>query len=292
VKLGLGTVQFGMDYGISNRDGKTPAEEVSRILDVAARNGIRFLDTASLYGNSEEVLGTALPRNHSFSVITKTAVFSAKAIHAEDVRLLEQCFERSLHNLKLPAVYALLTHHADDVLAPNGDLLIKKMMELKQTGLVSKIGVSVYRGEQIDAVMDRFSIDLVQLPINVLDQRMLQNGHLRKLKKAGIEVHARSVFLQGLLLMDPADLSPYFEPVREHLRRYHETLRRHGLSAVQGALGFVAGLDDVDVVLCGVNNHRQLQEICSQWKACSADLFAEFAVSDEGIVIPSRWRVA
>ncbi len=292
MKLGLGTVQFGMDYGISNPGGKTDPDEVMRILDVAVRNRIRIVDTAALYGTSEEVLGKALPANHGFSIVTKTPVFSGADITADSANLVDQTFQRSLTNMGLPSVYGLLAHDTDDVLARGGHLLLEKMQELKQRGQVQKIGVSVYRAEQINRVLDRFAIDIIQLPLNVFDQRLLQSGHLVKLKKAGIEIHARSVFLQGLLLMEPASLPSYFDSIRTHLARYHERLRNQGLTPVQGALGFVAGLDAVDIVLCGVNNHRQLEDICSQWKTCDTDMFSEFAVFDEGIVNPSRWRIA
>ena len=291
MKLGLGTAQFGMDYGISRPGGKTDPDEVRRVLDVAAQNHIRIVDTAALYGTSEEVLGHALPANHGFSIVTKTPVFSGTEITADSARLVELSLRRSLTNMRLRAVYGLLIHHADDALAKGGNLLLEKMQELKRRGQTQKIGVSVYRAEQIDRVLDRFSIDIIQIPLNVFDQRLLRSGHLMKLKQAGIEIHARSVFLQGLLLMEPSSLPSYFDSIKAHLARYHEYLKNEGLTPVQGAIGFVAGLDAVDIVLCGVNNHLQLEEICSQWKPCDAGRFSEFAVSNEGIVDPSRWKI-
>jgi len=291
MKLGLGTVQFGMDYGISNPGGKTAPDEVARILKVAVRNRIRILDTAALYGDSEEVLGAALPANHSFSVVTKTPVYTGADIKEDSARRLEQTFLRSLKNLGLPAVYGLLAHHTDDVLAPGGHLLIEKMHELKERGLVQKIGVSVYRAEQINRVLDNYPIDIIQLPLNVFDQRLLQSGHLAKLNKAGIEIHARSVFLQGLLLMEPASLPPYFDPIRKQLILYRNSIERHGLTPIQAALGFVTGLAQIDTVICGVTDHHQLQDLCDNMRPCDATLFSPFAVANEDIINPSHWRL-
>jgi len=292
MKIGLGTVQFGMDYGISNREGKSPAEEVSRILDVAARNEIHVLDTAAFYGTSEDILGKTLPRAHHFSIVTKTTGFNKDRITSSEARLLEKTFERSLAKMGQSAIYGLLIHNADDLLMDGGHLLMEKMLDIKRRGLVKNVGVSLYTGRQVERILDMYVPDIVQLPINVLDQRLLSGGHLAKLKAAGVEIHARSVFLQGLLLMDPETLPPYFDPIREHLGNYHKTIRRQGVSAVQAALGFVKGLDEVDVVLCGVNNHRQLTEICHLAnKPVDSEILAGFAIWDNSILNPSLWRI-
>jgi aryl-alcohol dehydrogenase-like predicted oxidoreductase len=290
MKIGLGTVQFGLDYGVSNKDGKTPPGEAARILETAERNGIRIIDTATLYGESESVLGKALPEKHSFDIVTKTPRFTETG-PAERAHLLEHAFRLSLQNLHVASVYGLLIHHADDLIGDGGNALMDRMLELKQQGLVKKIGVSVYSAEQIDRVLDKFSIDLIQLPVNVLDQRLLVSGHLARLKAAGIEVHVRSIFLQGLLLMDPDAMPPYFSPIRQHLVRYHEKVRQLGLTPVQAALGFVMGLNEVDAAICGVTTRQQLREILANANPCRADLFAEFALFEEGMVNPSLWRL-
>jgi aryl-alcohol dehydrogenase-like predicted oxidoreductase len=189
------------------------------------------------------------------------------------------------------SVYGLLIHHADDLIGDDGHALMDRMLELKRQGLVKKVGVSVYTAEQIDRVLDNFTIDLIQLPMNVLDQRLLVSGHLTQLKAAGVEVHARSAFLQGLLLMDPDAVPPYFDPIRRHLVRYHGKMRQLGLTPVQAALGFVIGLNEIDAVICGVTTHQQLLEICAGANPCRTDLFTEFALDEEGMINPSLWRL-
>ncbi|KKM12355.1 aryl-alcohol dehydrogenase [Clostridiales bacterium PH28_bin88] len=292
MKLGIGAVQFGLDYGISNQEGKTSPEEVVKILDVAAENGVRVIDTAAVYGTSEEVLGQTLPLNHRFAIITKTPKFSKTYITYDDAGLLENTFHQSLTKMRQPSVYGLLIHHPDDLLVENGHFLMERMLEFKRRGLVEKVGVSVYTGKQIDQILEKYPIDLVQLPINILDQRLLLSGHLFNLKKAGIEIHARSVFLQGLLLMDPDALPAYFDSVKVHLKHYYYEIRQQGFSALQAAFGFVMGLNEIDVVLCGINNHQQLQEICFQLKKpIKSEYFTRFAISDVTILDPSLWRI-
>lgn len=292
MKLGLGTVQFGLDYGISNAGGKTPPDEVTRILDVAMQHKVRIIDTAALYGTSEQALGAGLPVSHAFDIVTKTPQFATKKITTDMVSRLEEVFNQSLRNLNSNSIYGLLVHNADHLLAEGGQLLLEKMQELKQQKLLRKFGVSVYTTRQIDSILKKFNIDLIQLPVNVLDQRLLASGHLKALKSAGVEIHARSAFLQGLLLMHPDDLPEYFKSIKEHMKRYHEKMRVLGMSPVQSALGFVMGLNEVDAVICGVNDHVQFQELCRNAIPVDHGLFAEWAVADESIVNPSKWKVS
>lgn len=294
-KIGLGSVQFGFDYGISNLEGKVPCEQVKRILDAAAESGIRVIDTASLYGDSESILGRFLREGHAFNIVTKTPQYNKPQLTRDDARLLERTFQESLVKLKQPSLYGLLIHNADDLLAENGILLWESLADIKSKGMVKNIGVSVYSARQIDAILEKFPIDLIQLPVNVLDQRLIRSGHLKKLKRKGVEIHARSVFLQGLLLMDPAKLHDYFGSVREHLKYYHQWIGSKGLSPVKSALAFVLNLKEVDKVIIGVENSMQLREIINE----SASLlgmvvedYKDFAWDDEGILNPFHWKVS
>jgi len=292
LKIALGTVQFGVNYGISNKAGKASQAEVGAILAAAEKYGVSVIDTATLYGDSEEVLGQTLPPNSSFDIVTKTSQFAKQILDEADAQHLEDTFHSSLSKLGRSSVYGLLVHRAEDLLLPGGELLVDRLLKLKKNGLVSKVGVSVYSGSQIDQVMERFQIDLIQLPINVLDQRLLQSGHLQKLKSVGVEIHARSTFLQGLLLMELQNVPEYFDIIRKNLESYHRFIRARGLTPIQAALGFVLGLQEIDQVICGVNNAQQLREICeaAQVEVDSNEL-AEFAITDESIVNPSLWQV-
>lgn len=289
-KLGLGTVQWGLRYGLANQQGITPPETVREILSAARGYGITILDTASLYGASEAVLGgNSL---EGFRVVTKTPKFVTPAITDEYVRNLTQTFSQSLLRLSTRKVYGLLIHHADDLLVPGGEKLVAAMMALKETGVVEKVGVSVYSGDQVDAVLKIFKPEIVQLPISVLDQRLLLNGQLARMKKMGIEIHARSVFLQGLLVM-PLDRVPaYFDPIRPLLGQWHTAAEAQGLTPVQAALSFVRDIPYVDTVLVGVENLEQFRSCCVDFSVPATFDASGLACHDPMYINPALWNRA
>lgn len=293
MQLGLGTVQFGLDYGVSNATGRTPEPEVRRILELAASRGLRVLDTAAAYGESESVLGRCLPGAGNFRIVTKTVPLRQARGTDAAPGLVREGFARSLARLGLPAVDGLLAHHAADLLGPGGDAVFAVLDGLRREGLARKVGLSVYSGEDIDAALARFDFDLIQAPVNVLDQRLVSGGQLARLKARGVEVHLRSVFLQGLLLLDPAAAPAYFEPVRPRLAAWRQALDRAGLTPAQGALAFARSLD-ADVVLVGVENAAQLAANAADFAAAQgAGLdFAAFALNDEKYVNPGKWELA
>lgn len=289
-RIGLGTVQFGLDYGISNQQGKTPPVEVAKTIAKAASLGIRYIDTAASYGTSESAIGLCGVQLDTFRIITKTPRMTSTRDSAERARLVEQTFTASLDKLGRRAVYGLLAHNADDLLEEGGDSVYGAMLRLKNEGKVRKVGVSVYTGRQIEQILERFDIDLIQIPINVFDQRLLQGGQIQMLKERNVEIHARSAFLQGLLLMEPERLPEYFDSVRRHLAEFQEFLKSRSVSRIQGALGFVLGIPGIDAVICGVNNCCQLDEICAAAKPADTREYSRFALRDEGILNPAKWK--
>ena len=202
-KIALGGVQFGIDYGVANNKGQVQIEEVQSILNYAKKNGVNILDTASGYGDSEGVLGKVGVDN--FQIITKTTSIK------QGVNGVVRIFYQSLKNLKQKKAYGLLIHDIGEIEHKQFDTLLIELARLKQQGLVKKIGVSVYNNQQIDYVLDNFSIDLIQLPINILDQRLINDESLVKLKKHNVEIHARSALLQGLLLMSINTIPYWFD---------------------------------------------------------------------------------
>ena len=294
MKIGLGTVQFGLDYGVSNPQGITPAAEVKDILTLAWNSGITILDTAVAYGMSEEVIGQSTPEGISFKIVSKTPLFKKDRIGKADATRLKRIFLQSLKRVKQPAIYGLLVHHANDLLVPGGPYLWQTMEDLKAAGLVKKIGVSVYSPREIDELLGKYHPDLIQLPLNVFDQRMIQGGHLRRLKDLGIEIHSRSVFLQGLLLMSPEEISPYFDPVRPLIMKYHRVIKDQRINRLTAALGFVYRQLEIDHIIVGVNNQSHLEEIINV--AHNIEIsgnfdFSGYAVHDESITNPALWRL-
>ncbi len=292
MKLGLGTAQFGMDYGISNKDGKTSFEESGKIIALAAKEGFKVIDTAPMYGDSESVLGRLFVDVHGFNIVTKIPKVGKQVIGDDDVRSVEQAFMQSLKNLKQPSVYGLLMHHPEDLLAQNGSLIFDKLVSFKEKGIVNKIGISAYSKEQIDKVLSVYSkIDLIQVPVNVLDQRLINGGYLGMLKKNGLEVHSRSVFLQGLLLMDPDMLINFPLNFRAHLKKVRLDMKNKYQNVERACLAFVLGNNDIDAVICGVNSEAQLNEIIkySHGMDIGQSDFSGYAINDESILNPSNW---
>lgn len=290
-RLGLGTVQFGLDYGISNKGGQNTDADALEIVQEAGRQGLRVIDTAPAYGDSELALGRCLPSDHGFKIVTKTPIFDSDPITQSDVGKLHKSFKSSLTNMAQESLYGLLVHHAEDLLTENGHLLWNEMQSLRDQGLVQKIGVSAYDAFQIDSVLDRYSIDIIQLPVNVFDQRLITSGHLVKLRELGVEIHARSAFLQGLLLMSLEDIPGHFESALPAISRYQLGLKERNLSLPVAALSFVKDIPEVDCVIIGVNSRRQLIENIDAFRSNIKTDFAEFAVDDKAIIDPTVWRV-
>lgn len=287
-KLGLGTVQWGVAYGISNQVGKTAAGEVRAILLAAQKAGVKVLDTASLYGEAESVLG--VNRLDAFKIVTKTPRYATPFIEDEHVQQLFDTFDRSLDKLAVDRVDGLLVHHAQDILVDGGERLVSGMERLKEQCKVSKIGVSIYDGEQLEALLRRFTPDLVQLPLNVFDQRLIHSGWLQRLHDKGVEIHVRSVFLQGLLLMPLEDIPTYFEPIRPLLARWHAAAREQGMSLVQAALAFVRDQSAVAHVLVGVESGSQFQTCLHDFLTPASFDAAGLTCDDPAFVNPVLWR--
>jgi len=258
-KLGLGTAQFGMAYGRFNRQGRPTLDGVAAILRRVGELGFGTIDTAALYGESEAVLGRALPPDHGFRIVTKTPRFGAARIDSEQAAALRAAFQSSRTKLRQERLYGLLAHDSNDLLAEGGGRLLDAMLDLKRRGEVQKIGASVYTARQIEGLLARGGLDLIQAPMNVFDQRLIDSGALRAMASRGIELHLRSVFLQGLLLADPAALPPHFAAARPALEAFQQAARRAGRQPAQAALAFLLNLPEADTVLVGVDSLAQLE---------------------------------
>ena len=293
MQLGLGAAQFGLDYGISNEAGKVRFEEVRRIMDLATAAGISIVDTAPAYGNSESSIGTAIRGRSGFRVITKTPIFSSQTIGETDAHALKETFYKSRETLGGGMIHGLLFHRADDILKSGGRFLVDAARELVDSGVLEKVGVSVYTGSQIDQVLKVFRPDIVQAPLNVFDQRLVVSGHLERLKSLGSEVHLRSVFLQGLLLMDLGRIPQYFAPFMPHVTRYFDALNAAHVSKLEAALNFVATLKHADAILVGVTRAEELNEIIkifNSGRVAKID-YQCFASNDTRLLDPSCWQL-
>ena len=289
-KIGLGTVQFGLNYGISNQTGCVAEEEVRNILHTAWDSGVRLLDTASAYGNSEEVLGKAIDSECRFQIVTKVPKMASELMPDGVETFICQTFEQSLRKLRKQTVYSLMFHDANDLLSDWGNDAYTTVKTLKERGKIEKIGVSAYTQHQLEAVVERFDIDLVQVPVSVFDQRLVRSGYLAELHHRDIEIHARSVFLQGLLLMNPEEVPPYFEPIRPKLREFHAEAKRLGVSPLKLALTYIDGVCIISRVIVGVTLVSELREVLDALHEPALADFDRFAVNDEAMINPALWK--
>lgn len=291
MRLGLGTAQFGLDYGVTNAGGKVSDDDIASILQFARSHDVEIIDTAAAYGTSEEVLGRYLHNKDVFKIVTKISSIKRGVITQRDAQSVREQFMLSLARLRQQKLYGLLVHSAQDLLADNSEVLMAELTKLKREGYVEKIGVSVYSGTEIDEITSRHKIDLIQVPINVFDQRLVASGHLKQLKDLRVEIHARSVFLQGLLLLKPSQLPAKFEKLRKPLEKYCGCLATYGLSQLEGALAFLKQLRMIDCLIVGVLSVTHLAEVCAAMKAPLSDQlkFSRFAVADSAILDPTTW---
>jgi len=285
VKLALGTAQFGLRYGIANATGQVSRHEAVTILRRAAEAGIDTIDTAMAYGNSESRLGSIGVRG--FRIVSK---LPALPEGTDDVSgWVAAALVASLRRLDVDCLYGLLLHRPDQLLALDGEAIFAALMNMKTRGLVRKIGVSIYDPAELDALASRFTFDLVQAPFSVLDRRLLESGWLSRLAAAGTEVHVRSVFLQGLLLL-PASRRPAtiarWAPV---LRPYDDWVTRSGATAAEVCLPYALAQPAVTRVVVGVDSAAQLEELLVASRRSPVPLPAEVRCEDVDLLNPARW---
>ena len=276
-RLGLGTAQFGLAYGIANARGKPSDAEVKAVLDAALASGIALLDTAPAYGDAERRLGVLAPG--SLPIVTKTSAgVGARASLAA-----------SLAHLRRERVHALLVHDRRALLGADGDALFAALIEVREAGLAAKVGASVYHPHEADALLARYPLQVVQLPLNVLDQRAHTSGLLARLAARGVEVHARSPFLQGLLLMAPELVPGALAAARAPLAAFRARARELGLTPLHAALGFSRAIPGVDVVVGGVDGVAQLREVVAASPPVSPDDWTDLASDALDVIDPSCW---
>jgi len=291
VKIVLGTAQFGLDYGISNKQGKTHRKNIPDILNYAHKNRINFLDTALSYGNSEEVIGS-IRSTQAWNIVTKTKNFKNKLINNDDANELRRSFEQSLVKLNRDRVYGLLMHDCNDLFKPGGEKLFKEMKCIRSLGKAKKIGASVYNIDQIYQLLDSYDIDIIQLPINIFDQRLIKFNVLEKIKELNIEIHARSVFLQGLLLLPLDDVPSYFSQIKNQLENFTIRAKELSLSKLELALAFVQSINEIDKIVIGINSLGQLYEIINSTNVrLNIFDFESFSVENQKIIDPSQWKL-
>ena len=283
-KLSIGTAQFGMHYGISNKNDIVGPKDISSILDYAFSNNILLIDTAEAYGESEINLGAQKRiKDGDFKIISKVNDLEKRV---EDNLCL------TLEHLNQSKIYGYLLHNFN--LLEKDENIIHDLFNLKKKGLVDKIGVSIYHPNQAHELLTKFPfIDIIQLPYSLFDQRF-QNT-LEFIKSHDVEIHARSIFLQGLVFMDPLELNDFYNPAFENLKNLKKLSLDLGISIHSLAINFVLMNSFIDHLIIGMSSYADIKQnnsvlYDSLFNQSIYDKLLAMSITDENIILPYNWK--
>lgn len=257
MNLALGTVQFGLNYGVANATGQVKLEEARAILNRAHEAGMDTLDTAISYGESEHILG--LLGIQSWKTVTKLPGVPTDCCDLN--QWIKDQVKGSQQRLGVDRLYGLLLHRPEQLLGKLGPMLYDALSNLKFEGLVEKIGVSVYGPMQLDSLFENYTFDLIQAPLNIFDRSLISSGWVSRLSDAGIEIHSRSAFLQGLLLIPANERPAKFDRWKNIWEEWDCWLKESELTPLQACMRYVNSLDGIDRVIVGVDTVEHLNEI-------------------------------
>ena len=285
MKLALGTVQFGTNYGISNKQGQVSLDEVKKILTIAKENNISLLDTAPSYGDSEQVLGE-IAGNMPFEFISKTPPNCSSENFIGSTKA-------SIDMLKVDKLYGVLTHNSDALLSATDTTTYQALLALKNKyNLCEKIGCSVYSPIEALNIAQKFNVDIFQIPANLFDQRILKNNVLTNLSSTGAEIHIRSLFLQGVFFLPLNNLPRHLEQLRPQLKKLHQLHQDNKIKLIATVLAPFIQNKLIDKVVIGCCSAQELLEIISAYniaKTLTVNL-SQFEVSNENLIDPRRWN--
>ena len=280
----LGTAQFGLDYGVANQDGRITNDEVMKIINLSNKHNINTLDTAISYGDSENILGNQ--KIHKWKIITKLPAVPDNVSDIENY--VNENFNNSLKKFKTKNIYALLLHSPIQLFEGKGKRIFNSLNNLKDKGLISKVGISVYSPFELDRILESYDFDIVQFPMNILDCRFLESNILINLKKQGVETYARSIFLQGLLLMKARPL--YFNRWNHIWSEWDRWLNLLKISPLEACVRFAISQNNLDNIIIGVDSSTHLTEIINNSKTSLPSLPNWPSNIDNELINPSFWN--
>lgn len=287
-RLALGTAQFGLDYGISNKNGQVKKSEIKKIIQIAKQYNINVIDTAAAYGNSEKLLGNISNSLNDFFIFTK---LKSLPINSPNInKTIYQQVENSLAHLNMKNIEGLLIHDAGQLMKKEGKEIIDALNKLKKENKINKIGVSVYHPKELEFITKIIDLDLVQLPFNFVDRRFLKTGWIKKLKDLEIEIHTRSAFLQGLLLMNYKTIPRKFLQWKDIWEKWYRWLKFTNQTALEACIRYCLSLDEIDRVIVGVQTISQLVEIIEAVESNKSFDYPDFSINDEKLLIPYHWE--
>ncbi len=283
MKIILGTSNFGAPYGISNPRKKLSTNEIKKILKIAKVNKISFLDTAYNYKNSEKIIGK-FTNTDDFRIITKLPKIK------NNLSLIESYIKKSLKRLRRKKLYAVLVHSIEDLNSPNLKKILHELNLFKKKKLIKKIGVSVYKVDNLNKIIKKNKIDIVQFPSSIFDLRFLNTNLLSKLKMRKIEILVRSIFLQGVIFLNSKKLKKKFKKDSKKIIEFKENLKNDRDKMINYCLSFINNYKDIDGIVLGIKEPKNLLQIISNNKRVSIKNVNKYAINNENILIPYNWK--
>jgi aryl-alcohol dehydrogenase-like predicted oxidoreductase len=262
-KYTLGTVQLGMSYGIANKSGQPDMKKSFDILETAIKLGINAIDMASDYGTAEEVVGkyflTVKKDDDTPLLITKFTIHHADNLTDDDIEMQVRIFvEDAIKRLQIKKLPIFLLHRVEDMYL-HGESISKALRKLINEGLIGKAGVSVYSGSDVEKMLEDDLYEVVQVPMNIIDHRLVKRGIIEKLRQKGIIVFVRSVFLQGLFFLNPDELAPNMKDAREPLLQLRQLAKEEKIPVAQLALSYIRDMDGITSLVIGAEEPEQVR---------------------------------
>ena len=285
-KLGLGAAQFGLDGGAPHR-GRSPETEVREMLILAAKAELRVLDTGAASSHGEAVLGAVSPRPSPFAITVK----AARGDRGGDY--VEAEARASLRRLGVERADAIVVQCAGDLFSASGLATWERLKALRDAGLFARIGISAYVSDDPVGLARRFKPDLIQAPASLLDQRLLTDGSLARVRDMGIAVHLRSIFLNGLLFLPPDRVPSQIRGAAARLSRARRMIAEGRSDPLQAALGFALSRPEANTVIVGAATTAELSAVLAAAASPPPDLdWDDMALDDPQALDPPRWVAA
>ena len=285
-KIVIGSAQFGLDYGIANINGKVSFDEVKKIITYAQLYQVSTIDTAISYGDSEVSMGKI--GVNEWKIVSKLPKIPETCESVDS--WISDNIQKSLSRLNVTKIEAILLHNPMQLLGKNGVEIWSSLRHHQSLGIVNKVGFSIYDPIELDKLYFQFKPDVVQFPYNVLDRRIETSKWLRRLRNDKVETHARSVFLQGLLLMNKNNRPKKFSQWEDIWLLWDNFLSKKNITAMHACIGFVLLNKNIDKIVVGVDSKNQLQEILDfDNNIICLDDFVRLTSNDVDLINPSRW---
>lgn len=290
-QLTLGTAQWGLQYGITNTNGQVTYNEIKRIILSNEFASMLSLDTAQSYGDAEKLVGKISSYVPGIKVTTKLKKLDNSNLNF--VNNLEQSIFQSLTSLCRNQFDCLLLHDFEDTKSSHFDELCQLVDDLKKDKIVLKFGVSIYSDQVLtDSLLQLF--DVIQLPVSVFDQRIIQSGFIKHIKDSGCHIQCRSIFMQGVLASSFIDKQRFSPDFIDHHQKWFHYCDKDEILMKKNALQFVASIPEVDEIIFGVTSYDEFQEIARIWNTVETDcadsaLFSEWGWYDAEDIDPRQW---